>query len=96
MAEKWAEQEPMACYWKQCSNQKRCGEFGSCVAASQAGGATFPTPGTERSRDYQTGWDDCLEAVFRLLGERFPRRAIQLHGRDAEAVLESIKKDIAP
>jgi hypothetical protein len=24
--------------------------------------------------DYDEGWDDCLEEVFRVIGERFPRR----------------------
>ena len=31
----------MDCFWAMCSNRRRCGEFGSCVAKAQAGGATF-------------------------------------------------------
>ncbi len=30
------------------------------------------------SVDYQRGWDDCLERVFKVLGEKFPRRAESL------------------
>ena len=30
-------------------------------------------PGPSPTNDYQRGWDDCLEAVHRILGEKFPR-----------------------
>lgn len=32
-----------------------------------------PSPSAP-SAEYQRGWDDCLESVFKTLGERFPRR----------------------
>lgn len=31
-------------------------------------------PGPEWSAEYSRGWDDCLEAIHKVLGERFPRR----------------------
>ena len=31
-------------------------------------------PGPEWSAEYSQGWDDCLEAIHKVLGERFPRR----------------------
>lgn len=31
-------------------------------------------PGQEWSAEYTKGWDDCLERVYKVLGERFPRR----------------------
>lgn len=30
------------CFWTKCSDSRRCAAFGSCVAKTQAGGATFP------------------------------------------------------
>lgn len=29
-------------------------------------------PGPEWSVEYSQGWDDCLEAIHKVLGERFP------------------------
>lgn len=59
MSEKWAEQEPMACFWKQCSNHKRCRDHGSCVAASQVGGKDI----------------DRRECAAKILDRRYPKVA---------------------
>lgn len=67
----------MKCFWPKCSDHKRCEAFGSCVAKAQAGGKSWPEPGPKApSPDYQRGWDDCLEHIYKVLGERFTRRAI--------------------
>jgi hypothetical protein len=69
----------MVCFWPRCSDRERCLEFGSCVAISQRANRLDiaregPAPGPTVSADYQRGWDDCLESVHRVLGERFTRR----------------------
>lgn len=73
----------MNCFWRQCSNRNRCIAFGSCVARYQrdhkeelfslSEGKAEASPNA-RSADYQQGWDDCLDRVFRVLGEKFTRR----------------------
>lgn len=37
-------------------------------------GACAPAVSPIRQSDYCRGWDDCVEAIFKTLGERFPRR----------------------
>lgn len=34
--------------------------------------ASQPEPGPAQSPDYQRGWSDCVEAMMKTLGDKFP------------------------